>query len=70
MITLKEKDQEKIAKIRRTIKEFHKKEEELITQIAKDYGWAYESPEWLVLWDHVVNNCDWMVEFEKDELNP
>ena len=63
-IKLKKKDRKRVEAARKIILEHYREHDEIVTAIAKDYGWKFESLEWETLWDHITNDTDWMVEYK------
>lgn len=56
-------EQREIEQIRIAINEARSREDAEIEKLAKKMNLSSE--EWLVLWDYVQNDSDWMVEIEK-----
>ena len=56
-------EQREIEQIRIAINEARSREDAEILKLAKKMNLSSE--EWLVLWDYIQNDSDWMVEIEK-----
>jgi len=56
-------EQREIEQIRIAINEARSREDAEIEKLAKKMNLSSE--EWLVLWDYIQNDSDWMVEIEK-----
>lgn len=56
-------EQREVEQIRAAINEARSREDAEIEKLAKKMNLSNE--EWLVLWDYIQNDSDWMVEIEQ-----
>ena len=64
-LKIKKENKADIGRIRALIKDSFKYQDKLIDHLAVKFGIEKDSPEYEILWDYIMNDSDWMIEFVK-----
>jgi hypothetical protein len=62
---IEKKWKSKINKTKVEIDQLHVQQEEIVSSLAKKMKIAEGTEDFQILWDHIYNDSEWMITFEK-----